>query len=618
METNASLCWLPFLGDSVNGEPKTCREMAQSELALGLRKLQRAENITMQTLSEPSEGYEILDADGGYALRGGEPGILYGVYALLMKLAAGINPITPWTAPRFILRMVNHWDNMSGKVERGYAGDSLFFKDGDFCYDENRLRLYARYLASVGINTVSINNVNVHPPADRLITEAFLPKLAVVADLFRPFGIRLLIAVDYALPVTCGLVTADPLDASVQAWWREQVALVYRFIPDLRGFLVKADSEFRPGPYLYGRDHAQGANALAKALKPHGGVLVWRCFVYNCRQDWRDQKTDRPKAAYDTYVPLEGKFEENVILQVKFGPYDFQPREPVSPLLFAMPGTVKALELQLAQEYTGQQIDLYYMPTQWEEILEDLGASAPKHIATVSNLGNDTNWTGHDMAQANLFAYGQIAWTGKADPETVAQWWAKLTYGPSSQAVEPIVRMLLRSRDIYEQYTAPLGLCWMVVPHTHYGPSPEGYEYTAWGTYLRANREGVGIDRTADGTGLTAQYPPRLQHQYEGTATCPEKLLLFFHRLPYTHSMADGRTLIQRIYDDHFAGVEGAEALLALWESVKECIPESPYAHTRDRLIRQIANAKEWRDVVNTYFYRYSGIKDQKGRKITE
>ncbi len=618
METSAALCWLPFLGNEVEALSETCEAMAHSELAIGLRGLGRMENVTVQVCPDLSEGYEVLAAEGGYVLRGGKTGVLYGAYALLMRLAARMNPVTSWTEPRFALRMINHWDNMTGKVERGYAGDSLFFRNGEFCYDEGRLRLYARYLASVGINTVSINNVNVYPPAGELITETSLPRLAAVADIFRPFGIRLLVAVDYALPVTCGQKSADPLDASVLAWWRKQVALVYRHIPDLRGFLVKADSEFRPGPYLYERDHAQGANALAQALKPYGGVLVWRCFVYNCRQDWRDKKTDRPKAAYDTYVPLEGQFDENVILQVKYGPFDFQAREPVSPLLFAMPTTAKALELQLAQEYTGQQIDLYYMPPQWEEILSDLGEKAPRHISAVSNLGNDPNWTGHDMAQANLFAYGQLAWTGTACPEEIARWWAALTYGPPPQAVDTMAGMLLISRNIYEQYTAPLGLCWMVTPHIHYGPSPEGYEYTAWGAYLRANRDGVGIDRTRSGTGFTAQYPKDKRDQYEDISACPEKLLLFFHRLPYTHRLPDGRTLIQRIYDDHFAGAEGAKALLDAWESVKGHVPKVSFENVHERLVRQVANAREWRDVVNTYFYRYSGIKDQKGREIAE
>ena len=615
---DTTLCWLPFLGNTVSGEATTCEEMALSELALGLRRLRIRQKVTLERLPDAGEGYEIVSTKAGYQVRGGETGILYGTYALLMKLAAGMEPLSAWNEPCFSLRMLNHWDNMDGKVERGYAGASLFFENGCFAYDSSRLRLYGRYLASVGINTVSINNVNVHPPADGLITEALLPELKKVADLLRPFGIRLLVSIDYALPVTCGLPTADPLDPKVQAWWKNQVSLIYAAIPDLRGFLVKADSEFRPGPYLYHRNHAEGARVLAQALKPHGGIVVWRCFVYNCRQDWRDHETDRPRAAYDTYAPLEGQFDSNVVLQIKNGPYDFQVREPVSPLFYAMPATVKALELQLTQEYTGHQIDLYYMPPKWDEIFLDLHGAMPDHCSAVSNLGNDANWTGNDLAQANLFAYGQAAWQGKADSEGLARLWATLTFGSDALVVDTVTRMLLLSREIYESYTAPLGLCWMVTPHLHYGPSPEGYEYTPWGTYLRANRDAVGIDRTEKGTGYTRQYPAEQASRFESLEHCPEKLLLFFHRLRYDYPMRDGRQLIQRIYDDHFAGAEGAEKLAKEWERLEGKVPGAAYENIRERLARQIINAREWRDVVNTYFYRYSGIPDVQGRRITE
>ena len=307
-----------------------------------------------------------------------------------------------------------------------------------------------------------------------------------------------------------------------------------------------------------------------------------------------------------------------MILQVKNGPYDFQVREPVSPLFYAMPTTAKALELQLAQEYTGHQIDLYYMAPQWEEVLQDLQRAMPSHISAVTNLGNDANWTGHDLAQANLFAYGQMAWQGKADSEAMARWWTILTFGKDSWVADTVTQMLLMSREIYERYTAPLGLCWMVTPHLHYGPSPEGYEYTPWGTYLRANRDAVGIDRTEKGTGYTRQYPEDQAVRFESLSHCPEKLLLFFHRLPYTYQMRDGRQLIQRIYDDHFAGAEGAEMLAREWEKLEGKVFEASYENVRERLERQIINAQEWRDVVNTYFYRYSGIPDAQGRRITE
>lgn len=616
MKYDTRHCWLPFLGEPPPEQPATCLDMARAELSAGLAELACHAPVSLVQRPGHDAGYEILREGGGYAIRGGTRGVLYGTYAFLMRLACGEPPEQPWTEPACALRMLNHWDNMDGSVERGYAGRSLFFRDDRFHHDPARLRRYARYLASVGINCVSINNVNVSPPADGLIAEPLLDDLARVAALLRPFGIRLLVAIDYALPVTHGLDTADPLDPRVADWWARQTARVYAKIPDLCGFLVKADSEFRPGPFLYGRDHAEGAHAIARALSPHGGVLVWRCFVYNCRQDWRDTQTDRPKAAYDTYAPLEGRFDDNVLLQIKYGPYDFQVCEPVSPLFYAMPTTQKVLELQLAQEYTGHQIDLYYMPPQWREIREALGGHMPSLISAVSNLGDDENWTGHDLAQANLFAYGLFAWDPDMDAAEAAARWTRLTFGSAQEVARAVPGMLMDSRAIYARYTSPLGLCWMVNPHGHYGPSPEGYEYSAWGTYLRVNREAIGIDRTGRGTGFTAQYPEAMAKLYDDPQTCPEGLLLFFHRLPYTHRLADGTTLVQRVYDLHFQGAEEAEALLARWLALEGHIPAAAFENVRERLSRQVMNAREWRDVVNTYFHRYSGIGDALGRII--
>lgn len=612
---NGTQCWMPFLSDATpRGE--TPAALARAELALGLSAFGKAGDVDFV----PGEGdaFELIETPGGWRVRGGERGVLYGAYRLLLSLAAGENPPRGPQAPAFSLRMLNHWDNMDGSVERGYAGNSLFFRDNAFSYDPDRIRAYGRMLASVGINAVCLNNVNVHAPADLLCTEALLPEVKKIADLLRPFGVRLILSVDYALPVTLGLDTADPLDAGVQAFWKRQTGLIYSYVPDLCGFLVKADSENRPGPYQYHRSHAEGANMLARALRPCGGVLIWRCFVYNCRQDWRNYDVDRPKAAYDNYAHLDGQFDENVILQVKNGPYDFQVREPVSPLLFAMPKTHKALEFQLAQEYTGHQIDLYYMPPMWREVMEDLPA-LPRHICAVSNLGDDPCWTGHPLAQANLYAFGRLAWEGRAlDGEKEAQRWIALTFGWDFPARERLLSMLLRSRDIYERYTAPLGLCWMVTPQTHYGPSPEGYEFSLWGTYHRANFQAVGIDRTPVGTGYTRQYPAALAARYESTDTCPEKLLLFFHRLRYDFVMRDGRTLLQRVYDDHFAGAEGAEELLHEWKKMENLLPNPFYRLVLARFERQLSNAREWRDIVNTYFYRFTGIPDARGRRIYE
>ena len=607
--------WLPFFEGAVSEYAGDKLAFARKELALGLEKLHFAKPVTLKTTAD-GDGYAIKQAADSYIISGGDTGLLYGVYAFLMKLHAKEAPETALTTPAFALRMLNHWDNMTGHIERGYSGGTFFYKDNRFCYDENRIKQYARMLCSIGINCISINNVNVHAPADEMILPTLLPEVKKLAAIFRPFGVRLLLAIDYSLPTRHGLTTADPLDKEVQAWWDKTIDNVYKEVPDLAGFLVKADSENRPGPYMYGRNHAEGAGLLSKPLKKHGGVLVWRCFVYNCKQDWRDTATDRPKAAYDNYAHLDGQFDDNVILQVKNGPFDFQVREPITPLFYAMPKTVKALEVQTAQEYTGHQIDLFYMPPQWKEYLQELGEFKPKHICSVTNTGDDKNWTGHDLAQANLYAFGRMAWTGEATPEETAKTWITLTFGLKGKAFETLQNMLLISRDAYEKYTAPLGVCWMVRTQGHYGVQPEGYEYTPWGTYLRTTHTHLGLDRTKTGTGYALQYPDAIRDAYVNLDTCDERLLLFFHRLPFTYRMKDGRTIIQRIYDDHFEGAEMAQGLLESWKTLKGEVPEESYENVLERFERQLINAREWRDVVNTYYHRYCLIEDEKGRKI--
>ena len=574
---------------------------------------QVADSVCFAIEPELGEGYRLEKAGDAYLITGGETGTLYGAYALQRALRLGEPLPEGLQQPRYALRMIDCWDNMDGTIERGYAGRSLWFEDGAFCYDPDRIRQLGRLLASVGINVLCVNNVNVHAPAQRLIGD-FLPDLAAFAALLRPFGVRLMVSVDFAMPLQYGLDTADPLDSRVQAWWAERVKAVYAAVPDLAGFLVKADSEHRPGPNAYGRDHAQGANMLAQALKPYGGTLVWRAFVYNCVQDWRDHTVDRPCAAYQAYMPLDGQFDENVILQVKNGPYDFQVREPVSPLFYGLKRTPMGMEFQLAQEYTGHQIDLYAMPPLWREVMDAIGADSVRAIAAVSNLGRDENWCGHPFAALNLFAFGLFAWDPDSDPKSLIDRWARLTYTLPGAQQDTLVDMLLNSRAVYEKYTSPLGLCWMVVPGLHYGPSPYGYEFDVWGTYNRADRNAVGIDRTAQGTGYTCQYPQAQAALYGDPHTCPENLLLFFHRLPYDYVLRDGRTLIQRIYDDHFEGAARAEAMGQALAALD--LPEPDRAIALERMDRQIKNARQWRDVINTFFHRFSGVEDAHGRTI--
>lgn len=607
--------WLPFLTKDVPADLTTPIDVAHFELAQALPVVSPGLTVELCPDGTDSEAFTLHREGDAVTISGGSAGILYGTYRALMALHCGEKlPKDHTQQPKYALRMVNCWDNADGDIERGYSGRSMFFDDGMFDYEPEQLRSIARMMASVGLNVLCINNVNVRNPAHRLI-EDWLPELAEVAAIFRPFGVKLMVSIDYAQPMRHGIPTADPLDERVQAWWMEQCKLVYAAVPDLAGFLVKADSEHRPGPFTYGRNHAEGANMLARALKPHGGKLIWRCFVYNCQQDWRDQKTDRPMAAYEHYVYLDGQFEDNVILQIKNGPFDFQVREPVSPTLLAMPKTNLAIEWQLAQEYTGHQIDIYAMMGMWQEVMADLGSDTIMAMAAVSNWGNDACMYGHPFAAVNMFGYGMLCWDpDNADPEAIARTWAKLTYGFDQADEDTLVDILLHSRSAYEKYTAPLGICWMVTPHVHYGASPDGYEYTAWGTYHRASRDAVGIDRTKSGTGYAEQYPAELRDRYTNLDTCPDELLLWFHRVRYDHVMRDGRTLIQRIYDDHF---EGYDWVVATEEKLAALpFPEADKALIMERMSRQKKNAREWCDIVNSFFYRFSGVEDAKGRPL--
>lgn len=576
----------------------------------------------------PKEGYSLKGEAGGVKIEGGcESGLLYGVYALLFRLRRGESAenLDVSDKPVVAMRILNHWDNGDGSVERGYAGNSLFWRGGKIGYDLPRLRDYARLLASVGINQISVNNVNVRLQTAKLLTDEGLNDLIKVAEVFRPFGIKLIISVHFDSPVWLGgLKTSDPTDEKVAAFWNEAAARVYKKIYDLAGFLVKADSEFQSGPNAFGHTQDVGANVIAKALKPHGGTLYWRCFVYNCLQDWRDTVTDRPKAAYDTFFPIDGKVDSNVVLQVKHGPSDFQVREPNSPLLGAMKNTREALEFQISQEYTGQQKDLYAWAVQWEEIFDhpfnesrttrDLVGQEVEAIVAVSNTGDDRNWCGHLLAQSNLFAFGRMAWNPALTAKEVTDEWVALTFEKDVHA--SILEMMLTSRRVYENYNAPLGIGWMVCIHHHYGPSVDGYEYMKWGTYHRADNKAIGVDRTRKGTGYTAQYQPHVCDMYENLETCPQDMLLYFHRLPYNYRLKCGRTLLQYIYDTHFEGVEGVEGFIKTWESLKGKLPEEVYESVRKRLEIQLENAMEWRDVINSYFYRKTGIGDEKGRRI--
>jgi alpha-glucuronidase len=600
--------------------------------------------ITNERLADiKREGYLIMNADSQGRSRllligGSDTGVLYGIYHLLrlMRQGEALSGLSVLENPANPLRMINHWDNADGSIERGYAGKSILYRDGQFIADKTRLRDYARLMASIGINCISINNVNVHARETRFITEDSLPEVARVADIFRSFGIRLFLSINYAAPIEAGgLDTADPLDIRVGDWWARTADAIYRAIPDFGGFVVKADSEHRPGPFTYGRDHADGANMLGDALAPHGGLVIWRCFVYNCMQDWRDRKTDRARAAYDHFQPLDGRFRDNVLLQIKNGPMDFQVREPVSPLLGALRRTNQLLEFQITQEYTGQQRHLCYLVPQWKTVLDfdthaagkqstvrriasgELYGAGHGGLAAVTNVGDDDNWTGHTLAQANLYGYGRLAWNPGLTAEAIAEEWIRLTVSQDEQVVATILGMLMGSWSIYENYTAPLGVGWMVAPNHHYGPDVDGYEYSRWGTYHFADRDGIGVDRTsATGTGYASQYAEPNAAIYESLESCPDELLLFFHHVEYTHRLQSGKTVIQHIYDTHYEGVDQADGLVDAWSTLRGQLDDEIYSGVMERLRHQATHAREWRDIINTYFYRKSGIPDAKGRTI--
>jgi alpha-glucuronidase len=568
------------------------------------------------------EGFVLAAEDGVTTLRADTPlGLLYGLFHVvrLGEAAFGTTRAAKRHEPAMRRRMVDHWDNVDvhpvmGQVERGYAGGSIFWRDGEPCADLTRVRAYARLLAACGVNAVAVNNVNVHAAEAHLLTDR-LGEVAAIAREFRNFGIKTHLSVNFASSIALGgLHTADPHDPEVRDWWAATTAAVYDVIPDFGGYLVKADSEGQPGPFAYGRSHADGANLLADALAPFGGTVHWRAFVYDHRQDWRDRTTDRARAAYDHFTPLDGQFKANVVLQVKHGPMDFQVREPISPVLLSMPGTHLAMELQATQEYTGQQRHVCYLAPMWREALDRVEVA---ELAAVSNVGDDPYWTGHPLAQANLYAFGRLAWDPRLDPAAILDEWIDLTFQGEEKVRLALHAMMDDSWRTYERYTAPLGIGFMVRPGHHYGPDVDGYEYTPWGTYHFADRDGVGVDRTrATGTGFTGQYPKPWSDRYESLDECPDELLLFFHHVPYTHLLRSGSTVVQHIYDTHFAGAEQVAEIRLRWAELAGVVEPDLHARAAELLDEQLRSAEEWRDQINAYFFRKSGVPDAHGRRI--
>ena len=561
-------------------------------------------------------------------------GALYGAFALLEKIALGENLdyLDETQQPYASIRWIDQWDNLDGRIERGYGGPSIFFENGSVRADLTRAAEYARLLASIGIDGCTVNNVNANP---HVLDDSFLPQLARIADAFRPWGVKLSISVDFSSPkVIGGLDTFDPVDARVADWWSKRVDAIYREIPDFAGFVVKADSEGQLGPATYNRTPADAANVIARALKSHGGIVFYRAFVYNHHLDWRDPKADRAKAAYDNFHPLDGKFDDNVVIQIKNGPIDFQVREPVSPLISGLEKTNEALELQITQEYLGQARHLVYLPTMWKEAL-DFDLHANNHVTLtkdivagrtfhrrmggfvgVANVGMDANWLGHPLAMANLYGFGRLAWNPNLTARTTAERWTRLTFGSDPEVVNTITDMQMASWRIYENYTGPLGSGTLTnITGPHFGPGIESSERNGWGQWHRADHNGIGMDRTvATGTGYTAQYSPEVAQMYDSLANTPDELLLFFHHVPYTYKLHSGKTVIQHIYDSHYQGAEEAADLVRSWQRLKGLVDDERYQATLARLEYQSGHAIVWRDAICSWFLRTSGIPDAKGR----
>jgi alpha-glucuronidase len=581
--------------------------------------------FSVSTLRESGHTYWIIAG-------GNQNGVLYGVFHLLEQIAEQRKLTPDSETPSAPIRWVNQWDNFNGTIERGYAGRSIFFDNGHVRADLTRVSEYGRLLASVGLNGVTVNNVN----SDlRTLEPEMIGELARIADQLRPWGVKMSLSVDLSSPMVVGhLSTFDPIDPTVAAWWQVKVDEVYKAIPDFAGFVIKADSEGRVGPSKYGRTPAEAANDVARALKPHGGVVLYRGFVYNNHLDWNDLKADRARAGYDNFHALDGKFEPNVIIQIKHGPIDFQVREPVSPLFAALQHTSQAIELQITQEYTGQQRHMVFLVPMWKTALDtDLRAqnrSTPvKEIVEgksfhqpsggfvgVANVGLDTNWMHHPMAMANLYGFGKLAWNPDLSSDQIIDSWTRLTFGNNPKVVSTIDALQRESWHVYEQYTGPLGIGTLTnILGVHFGPGIESAERNGWGQWFRGDSKGIGMDRTvATGTGYIGQYPPELAKVYESLATCPDDLLLFMHHVPYDHVLHDGKTVVQYVYDSHYEGAATAQTYVPRWQQLHGLIDDERYGETLKLFTYQAGHAIIWRDAVNQWFERISGIPDKLGR----
>jgi alpha-glucuronidase len=554
-----------------------------------------------------------------------DAGLLYGVFHLLRLIQTGAysDTLSISEQPRYDIRILNHWDNLDGTVERGYAGHSIWQWDKLPGEISPRYKEYARANASIGINATVLNNVNATPD---ILTTEYLEKVKLIANELRPYHIRVYLSINFSSPAALGgLKDSDPLNPEVQQWWKKKADEIYNMIPDFGGFLVKANSEGLPGPQDYGRTHAEGANMLADALKPYGGIVMWRAFVYNPTEE------DRAKQAYNEFMPLDGQFRDNVIIQAKNGPIDFQPREPFSPLFGAMRQTALMPELQITQEYLGFSNHLVYLATQWKEFLESdthcmgEGSTVAKctdgtllphpltAIAGVANIGMDANWCGHHFAQANWYAFGRLAWDHTLTAEQIAEEWIRMTFTKEPAFLEPVREMMLNSWETAVNYMMPLGLHHIFAWGHHYGPEPWCDIPGArpdWlpSYYHNASKEGIGFDRTTTGSNAVSQYCAPLNEKFNNIETCPEEFLLWFHHIPWDYQMQNGRTLWDEMCYRYDEGVQQVRAFQKVWDRMEPYVDNERFRHVQSRLRIQARDAVWWKDACLLYFQTFSGI----------
>ena len=612
-EEDGSRLWLPVMRPTEGAEVEVIyKGKVSPTITIAIAELKNAwkgEPVLLEKKrTGQGDGFAITSSEHQVRiLSSTEAGLLYGVYCLLRMQAAGqvTVPLSVTEQPVYDLRILNHWDNPDGTVERGYAGRSLWNWEELPGTLSPRYEAYARANASVGINGTVLNNVNASP---QVLATSSLEKVKALADVFRPYGIKVYLSVNFASPIQLGkLDTADPLDKEVIRWWRRKVKEIYTLIPDFGGFLVKANSEGQPGPCDFGRTHAEGANMLADALKPYGGIVMWRAFVYS------PTDSDRAKQAYLEFMPLDGQFHDNVIVQIKNGPIDFQPREPYSPLFTAMKRTPMMVEFQITQEYLGFSNHLAYLAPLWEEFFGEVRPDRLKAAAGVANIGTDVNWCGHHFAQANWYAFGRLAWNPSLTSDRIADEWLRQTFTSQPAFVRPVKEMMLQSREAVVNYMMPLGLHHQFAWGHHYGPEPWCSVPGArpdWlpSYYHKADKEGIGFDRSSKGSDAVSQYPDSLRQIYNDKATCPEIYLLWFHHVPWHHQMKSGRTLWGELCHAYDRGVRQVRGFQEVWDSVEPFVDARRFGEVQSKLKIQMRDAVWWKDACLLYFQTFSGM----------